>query len=585
MPDSRIPLHRSLLLRLLVTSITVALCAVAATAWLAVRTTSRAIQQAQGRSLADDGRIYDRLLGYAATHSGWAGVDPLIQALAAETGREITLTDASVHRIAGAASPLPARLTAVVDPLHVDAALRGDAAGEIDPRAVGPWQLTAAERRDMRARAGERIRCLREHGYEGRVTESPSGRTTITLTAYSDGEHVLACGAFDLLAPTTTEKRALDAYQGLVAGCLRRQGSTAVVTAALDFTVRAKTEPPMTDDRVRDCAQAAHRDQLRPYVAPAARLYIADPGRRPDASFDLSDRNIAYLAGVTGLVLLLAVAVTVVVGRRLVRPLRLLTAAAQRPLDAAAPVPVRGDDEIGRLAAAFNDLSERRAASEQQRTAMVSDIAHELRSPLANMRIWLEAAQDGLATLDPELLDLLTEEAVLLQHVVDDLRDLAAADAGSLRLHREVVFVDDLLRQAADAQRGAAHRGGVELTLSAEADPEVDADPVRLRQIVANLLSNAVRHTPAGGRVELRSTLRDGALVISVTDTGPGIAPEDLPHVFDRFWRADKSRSRATGGSGLGLAIARNLARAHGGDLTVHSTPGQGSTFTLRLPA
>jgi two-component system sensor histidine kinase BaeS len=215
---------------------------------------------------------------------------------------------------------------------------------------------------------------------------------------------------------------------------------------------------------------------------------------------------------------------------------------------------------------------------------MVSDVAHELRTPLTNIRSWLEAAQDGLAEPDPQLIDLLLEEAVLLQHIIDDLRDLAAADAGSLRVHPEPVRVGDLLAQVAEAHRSAAEAAGVGLRTEVPGHLEAVVDPVRLRQMVGNLVSNGVRHTPAGGSVTVSATAGPDGLSIAVQDTGVGIAPADLPRIFDRFWRADTSRARATGGSGLGLSIARKLAETHGGDITVTSVPGAGTTFTIRLP-
>jgi len=254
-----------------------------------------------------------------------------------------------------------------------------------------------------------------------------------------------------------------------------------------------------------------------------------------------------------------------------------------------APVPVGPDNEIGRLTATFNDMAAHRTRLEKQRKVMVSDVAHELRTPLSNIRGWLEAAQDGLAEPDPVFVSSLLEEAVQLQHIIDDLQDLAAADAGALRLHVEPVRVDDLLIQVAAAHQGLAETAGITLTVSpapAPALPLLDADPVRLRQAVSNLVSNAVRHTPPGGRVTLRSyvTGTGDGLAVEVSDTGSGIPADEVPHVFDRFWRAEKSRSRSTGGSGLGLAIVLKLAEAHGGTADVVSTEGQGSVFTLRLP-
>jgi two-component system sensor histidine kinase BaeS len=210
---------------------------------------------------------------------------------------------------------------------------------------------------------------------------------------------------------------------------------------------------------------------------------------------------------------------------------------------------------------------------------MVSDVAHELRTPLGNITGWLEATQDGLAEPDPHLIAMLLEESLLLQRLVDDLHDLAQADAGTLRLHPEPIALDDVVDQVVNAQQNR------EILLRAETTPvHISADPVRLRQALGNLVANAVRYTPPGGEVVVKLFQWQDWAVLEVTDTGTGIASEDLPHVFDRFWRADKSRSRRTGGSGLGLAITRHLVEAHGGTVSVTSTLGEGSTFRISLP-
>jgi two-component system sensor histidine kinase BaeS len=281
--------------------------------------------------------------------------------------------------------------------------------------------------------------------------------------------------------------------------------------------------------------------------------------------------------------------------------------------DAAVPVLVERGDEIGLLATTFNDMARRRQQLERQRTALVSDVAHELRTPVSNIRGWLEAAQDGLATPDPAFVASLLEEATLLHHVIDDLQDLSAAEVGELRLHPVRLDAVELLEQVAGAHRLAADQAGVALVVEGERGVALDADPMRLRQAVGNLVANAVRHSPAGATVTLRASAaasdavppagaargptpdrsaattppaRAGSFVaIDVIDRGEGIDPQHLPHVFDRFWRAEKSRNRRTGGSGLGLAIVRKLVEAHGGTVTVRSALGAGATFTIRLPA
>ncbi|MER6581418.1 ATP-binding protein [Nonomuraea sp. NPDC001023] len=284
---------------------------------------------------------------------------------------------------------------------------------------------------------------------------------------------------------------------------------------------------------------------------------------------------------------MLTVGVSVMAARRLVGPVNALTHAARRMRDgdSSARVQVRTTGEISELATAFNEMSEHLQRMEEQRKAMVSDVSHELRTPLSNLRGWLEAAQDGVAELDPALIASLVEELLLLQHIVDDLQDLALADAGKLRLHLEPVHLGDLLDQVATAHRGRAEAAGLTLTTGVIGAPALTADPVRLRQAVGNLVTNSLRYTPAGGRITLGARRDGDHVVIEVTDTGIGIRAEHLPHVFDRFWRAEKSRNRRTGGSGLGLAIVRDLAEAHGGTATAASTPGVRTTFTLRLPA
>jgi two-component system sensor histidine kinase BaeS len=172
----------------------------------------------------------------------------------------------------------------------------------------------------------------------------------------------------------------------------------------------------------------------------------------------------------------------------------------------------------------------------------------------------------------------------VLQRVVEDLRDLAAADTGTLRLYPEYVYLNDILNQVVEAHRGVAESQGVRLSTDFAVDPHLSADPVRLRQIAGNLVSNAIRHTDAGGEVTVRTGLAGEDFTIEVADTGGGIPADDLEKVFDRFWRADASRSRTTGGSGLGLAIVRKLAEAHDGHVTVASRMGVGSTFTITLP-
>jgi len=592
MRGRRVPLHRSLVVRLLATSVLVAVCAILATAWLAVQSTTRAIQQEQGRSLSDDKSVYDSLLGYAATHRDWSGVQTLIAEHARKQGRRVTLMTPE-RQIFADSGPGPslqnARPSATVDPLQVDLGLTGGT-DSIDPRAVGPYQLTTREREDLRFLATKQLTCMRDYGLDGQIVVTPSGRPTVRAIGVDIKGTVQFCQTDDLLQPTPTERKPLIALQKLTTACLP-ETDYKLIEIRPDFTVWPVevSKDPATNTaltkRINNCMQKSRKEQLKKYVAAPALLFVTDESTGAVTPvFNLTRANAIRIGAVTGAVLIVTVLITILVGRRLVRPLRALTDAASEPVADQNRVPVTTNDEIGHLAAALNELAARREQTEALRKTMVSDVAHELRTPLTNIRSWLEAAQDGLARLDPQLLSLLLEEAVLLQHIIDDLRDLAAADAGDLRLHREQVYVNDLLEQVVEAHRGAAETAGVRLFAQPTADPEVLLDGTRLRQLVGNLVANAVRHTSAGGSVTVRSEVVGGDLSIAVADTGTGIAAADLPKVFDRFWRADDSRTRSTGGSGLGLAIARKLAEAHGGGITVESTLGVGSVFTIRLP-
>ncbi|MCK9871679.1 ATP-binding protein [Nocardiopsis dassonvillei] len=352
-------------------------------------------------------------------------------------------------------------------------------------------------------------------------------------------------------------------------------------------------QPPRFDARTSACLDSARREQLDPYVAPAALLFTDDPEAESSGVVPLTGEGLGRVFGVVLLVLVLTVVVSVAVSTRLVRPVRALTDAVRRMREGRGDsrVEVRDSGELGQLADAFNEMAEHLERLEKQRRAMVSDVSHELRTPLSNLRGWLEAAQDGVADLDRERMGMLVGETLLLQDIVDDLQDLALADAGKLRLSPEPVDAGALVEQVVDSQRLRA--AGAGLRLVAEAGDEVGheaggvvvvADRTRLVQVVGNLLGNALRHTPAPGTVTVRARSSDGEAVVEVADTGVGIPAEDLPHVFDRFWRADKSRNRRTGGSGLGLAIVRNLVELHGGSVSVESVVGEGTTFTVRLP-
>lgn len=288
---------------------------------------------------------------------------------------------------------------------------------------------------------------------------------------------------------------------------------------------------------------------------------------------------------VAGGVALAAVLGALLLSRAVLRPVRAMTLAAGGlgEGDLGRRVPVSGRDEIAQLGRAFNRMAESIQAVEERQRRLTGDIAHELRTPLANLRGYLEALRDGVVEPTPELLDSLHEEALLQQRIVDDLQDLALAEAGALTYHRVRVDLRELLEAAGTAHRAQADAAGVALRLEAPRPVDVIADADRLRQVVGNLVGNALRATAPGGTVTLALGRHGDLALLEVRDTGKGIPAEDLPHLFDRFWRADAARGRATGGSGLGLSIARQIVTDHQGTIAVESTVGVGTAFTVTL--
>ena len=233
--------------------------------------------------------------------------------------------------------------------------------------------------------------------------------------------------------------------------------------------------------------------------------------------------------------------------------------------------------EVGALALAFNSLVDSLGRVERLRSNMVNDIAHELRTPLTTIRGYVEAFQDGVAEPTPEILDLLFGELMQLTRLVDDLRDIALAEAGQLHLTPELASVEALIKH--DVRAVAVTAAEQELTVSTNIPsdiPSIWVDAGRFSQALRNLLNNAVAHTPRGGHVSVTADYDGNDVAIHVQDSGPGIPAEDLPHVFERFYRGDRSRSRRVGGNGLGLTITRELVAAHHGTLSVASEPGKG---------
>lgn len=308
-------------------------------------------------------------------------------------------------------------------------------------------------------------------------------------------------------------------------------------------------------------------------------------GEEPEAfARDVRQRFLLTSLGIAGVTLI----VGLVLSHGISRPLAKLTTAARAvgSGDLHVRVPVRFGGDARELAVAFNKMAEDLARSDELRRNLTADVAHELRTPLSVIRGKLEAVLDGVYPASAEHLAPILEEADLLTHLVEDLRLLALAEAGQLPLEARPMDVGDLLRDTQVNFGPQASDRGVTLALDLPPElPSVMADWRRITQVLGNLLTNALRHTPEGGCVTLGATAGDGVVRVTVSDTGPGIAPEDLPYIFERFWRGEKSRSRGGGGTGLGLAIARQLVEMHGGAIGVESTAGSGSTFWFTLPS
>ncbi|MCC7164823.1 MAG: HAMP domain-containing protein [Anaerolineae bacterium] len=305
------------------------------------------------------------------------------------------------------------------------------------------------------------------------------------------------------------------------------------------------------------------------------------------ARIQINEPYQVILAASLVVIAILAIALGTLMSRSFTAPLNQLAAAAKRyaARDWSQRVPVRGAQEIVEVSTAFNQMADELEKQETLRRNLMADIAHELRTPLTVMQGNLRAMLDEMYPLDRAEIATLYDETRLLARLVDDLRELALADAGKLPLKLEAVNPNEILNTAAanfaipaDAQDVRFEPLGL-INL-----PPVHADADRFAQVLRNLLANALQHTPAGGAITLGAARQNSALGVFVRDTGAGIEARDLPQVFDRFYRADKSRTRATGGTGLGLAITKAWVEAMGGKIGVESQEGQGSTFWFTLP-
>jgi len=275
--------------------------------------------------------------------------------------------------------------------------------------------------------------------------------------------------------------------------------------------------------------------------------------------------------------------------RSLSAPLQRLATAARAVArrDFSHRVQVGGSAEVAAVSQAFNEMSTALEQADELRKSLMADVAHELRTPLSVLQGNLQAILDDVYPLEKPEISRLYDQTRLLSRLVEDLRELALADAGKLHMNLQPTDIGQVLHNTSDHLAPTAEQAGVHLTVQVTELPVVQADPDRIAQVLNNLLANALRYTPDGGTITVTASATAEGVKVTVADTGEGIAPEILPHIFDRFWRADHARAREVGGpggSGLGLSIAQSLVQAHGGRIWAESTLGQGSAFHFTLP-
>ncbi len=302
-----------------------------------------------------------------------------------------------------------------------------------------------------------------------------------------------------------------------------------------------------------------------------------------EEEFLSSAKRSALLGGgiASGVALLLAVFLIT----QVLSPLRLLSSATERIAqgDLTQRVHLKSQDEFGRLGESFNRMIDNLRRSETIRRTMTADIAHELRTPVTIIQGNLEAILDEIYTPDAATITPIYEETLHLGRLIDDLRDLALAEAGELQLDKEPTDLTQLVNQVVETIDSSLEHGPKLTVISPPFLPALSLDPKRIRQVLANLLNNALRYTPDDGEIRVEIARMEDAIELRVADNGPGIAPEDLPHLFERFYRGDRARSRAAGGSGLGLAIAKQWVEAHGGEIFARNVETGGAQFTVLL--
>jgi signal transduction histidine kinase len=316
-------------------------------------------------------------------------------------------------------------------------------------------------------------------------------------------------------------------------------------------------------------------------------LYVSPPGPGSVLTVYLTSTINRYLLWGALLAIAIAFLFTFILSRRILLPIKVLTATAKKlgQGDFSQRVEVSSQGEVGELAHTFNSMATDLERTEKLRRNMVADVAHELRTPLSNVSGYLEAIRDDVVKPDKATISSLSEEVNLLSRLVDDLQELALADAGELKLERQPEELSMLINKSALAIQPTASEKGINLSVEIPGNlPPVLIDYQRVNQVLHNLMANAIIHTASGGQIKVSASQEQRLVKVNVTDNGEGIPAKDLPYVFERFYRVDKSRSRNRGGSGLGLTIAKRIVEAHQGTIQAQSELGKGSVFSFTVP-
>jgi two-component system sensor histidine kinase BaeS len=569
-------------LRIFVLVMVVAVTAISATAWLTLRLTQRELSLAAHAAADHQSDIVAAVQDYGLRHGDWPGVDQVVVAQSNHAKLHIQLRTGDTGVVA--------------DSDNIAHKASGPVRGAlgIDPR---PSLDPSIAKLPFRAGIDEKVFALKS-GLLPNNLFGPAPKDLVyggpgPLLVRQVAQYRAALLAMRCVGRQTNTDPGLQKITAPYLTPAQISGSPACVTQA-EETVRGDkawlsyvwadyqgcVPADLSGVANPGCLESAFTTAVTSTSAVPLQLFL---GTRNELDLAQLGRPAAF--GAAGLIVV-AMFGTALIARQVSRPVRRLTLASRLLAGGhfTVRVPARGRSELARLTESFNNMAEAVQRSEERQRRLIADVAHEMRTPLSNLRGYLEGLSDGVVEPSRELFASLHEETLLQRRILDDLQVLAQAEAGDLNYARSATDLADLVATGATAHRAVAAEAGIALTVDAPHAVWTQADPDRLRQVLGNLLSNAIRYTDQGGHVLLKVRAEGGDAVLTVQDTGVGIAPGDLPRVFDRFWRADPARQRATGGTGLGLTIAHRIVTDHGGRIEVTSRPHIGSTFAVYLP-